>query len=71
MSQVVQIAIIISAIVLVGMASIAVNYSPAPAHAAQCWVQPGSAGSGQCYGSRGQCDQSLPPDSAVKCQKAR
>jgi hypothetical protein len=53
------ITLIISAIILVGMVAIAVNNSPAPAHAKQCWLRPGSGGF-PCYPNRHECEQSLP-----------
>ena len=60
MNSIVGIAIIISAVILVGMAAIAVNYSPAPAHAQLCkgWVFPGSHGQ-TCYSSKKECEQAL------------
>jgi hypothetical protein len=66
MNQTIGIAIIVSAITLVGMAVIAVNYSAAPAHAKQCWIRPGSGGF-PCYPNRHQCEQTLPPDATVTC----
>jgi hypothetical protein len=45
MNQALGIAIIISAVTLVGTAAMAVNYSPAPAHAfCKGWLLPGSQG---------------------------
>jgi hypothetical protein len=58
MNRTIGIAIIISAITLVGIAAIAVNYSPAPAHAKQCWLRPGSGGS-PCFSNRHECEQPL------------
>ncbi len=60
MSQLIHIAIITSAVVLVGMAAIALNYSPAPAHAQLCkgWVFPGAHGQ-TCYPSKKECEQAL------------
>jgi hypothetical protein len=70
MHQAIGVAIIISAVTLVGMAAIAVNYSPAAAHAKQCWLVPGSGGS-PCYDNRHDCEQTLPPDAVVTCFKSR
>jgi hypothetical protein len=70
MNQKISIAIIISAVALVGMAAIAVNYIPSPAHAAQCWLRPGSGGF-PCYSNKHLCDQTLPPDAVVTCQKVK
>jgi hypothetical protein len=62
------ITIIISAIILVGMVALAVNNSPAPADAKQCWLRPGSGGF-PCYPNRDECEQSLPPDAVVTCHR--
>lgn len=74
MNPAIHIAVIISAITLVGMAGIAVNYSPAPAHAQNSnnkgWCIPGSQQQ-QCYSSRHECESHLPADAAVSCFKAR
>jgi hypothetical protein len=62
------ITIIISAIILVGMVALAVNNSPAPADAKQCWLRPGSGGF-PCYPNRHEYGQSLPPDAVVTCHR--
>ena len=66
-----SITIIVSAITLVGLAAaIALNYSPAPVHAAQCWLRPDSGGF-PCYSNKHLCEQTLPPDAVVSCFKAK
>jgi hypothetical protein len=74
MNPTIGIAIIISATALVGMASIAVNYTPAPAHAQNTnnkgWCIPGTQQQ-QRFSSRHECEQHLPADATVSCFKAR
>jgi hypothetical protein len=56
----ISIAIIIPAITLVGMAAIAVNYSPAPAHAQTCkgFIFPQTHGT-ECFPSKKACEDAL------------
>ena len=68
MNQAIHVVIIISTITLVAMVAIAVNYNPAPAHAEQCWLRPGSGGF-PCYPNRHACEQTLPPDAVVTCHR--
>ena len=74
MNSIVGIVIIISAVALVAMAAIAVNYSPAPAHAQKSnnkgWCIP-STQQQQCYQTKKECESHLPSDSAVSCFRAR
>jgi hypothetical protein len=75
MNPTISIAIIISTITLVGMASIAVNYySLAPAYAQngnnKGWCIPGTQQQ-QCYQTKKECESHLPADSAVSCFRAR
>lgn len=60
MNQALSIAVIVSAVTLVGMAAIAVNYSPAPAHAQTCsgFIFPHSQGQ-TCYQSKKACEDAL------------
>jgi hypothetical protein len=60
MNLVIHVAIVISAIVLVGTAATVVNYNPAPAHAQQCtgWVFPHSHGQ-ICYPTKQECEAAL------------
>ena len=62
---IIGIAIIISAITLVGMAVIAVNYSTAPAHAKACFVVLESHGT-PCYPNEHKCEIA---SGGVKCHK--
>jgi hypothetical protein len=49
-----------SVVTLVGMVTIAVNYSPVPAHAQTCfgWIFPHSHGT-ECFSSKKQCEAAL------------
>ncbi|MFL6420657.1 MAG: hypothetical protein ACJ71P_14810 [Nitrososphaeraceae archaeon] len=67
MNPTICIAIIISAIALVGMVVIAVNYSLTPAHAKQCWLRPGSGGS-PCFDNRHDCEQPI-KDLGLTCHR--
>ena len=65
MNPTICIALIISAIALVGLLAIAVNYGSVPAHAQQCqstggkgWFPPGSQGQ-TCFTNRHDCEQYL------------
>jgi hypothetical protein len=67
----ISIAIVISAIALVGTAAIAVNYSPAPAHAQTCkgFIFPQSKGT-ECFPSKKECEAALQaqfPGTTAKC----
>jgi hypothetical protein len=76
MNPAIHIAIIISAIALTGLAAIAINYSPAPAHAQQClstggkgWLAPETQGQG-CFQNRHDCEQylqSIAPGTTLTC----
>ena len=71
MDRATNIAIIISAIALVGVAAVAVNYSPAPAHAQLCkgWLLPESQGQ-TCFKSKRECEQylqSIAPGTTLTC----
>jgi hypothetical protein len=57
MTPAIQIAIIMSAVTLVGMAGLAVNYSPAPAHAVKDTTCKFVAPPHLCFTSRKDCDQ--------------
>jgi hypothetical protein len=72
MNPAIHIAIIVSAVALVGTAAIAVNYSPGPAHAALCkgWLLPESQGQ-TCFQTYKQCEAALPAGSAVQCTRSK
>jgi hypothetical protein len=62
-----KIGIVISAIALLGMATMAVNYSPTYVHAKQCWLRPGSGGF-PCYDNRHECEQPI-KDLGLTCNR--
>jgi hypothetical protein len=73
MNPVIHLAIIISAISLVGMAAIAVNYTPTPAHAQQCkgWLLPRSQGQ-ICFQTKKECDAALAAaGSTLECTRSK
>ena len=71
MNQALGIAIIISAVTLVGTAAMAVNYSPAPAHAfCKGWLLPGSQGQ-ICFQTKKQCEAALPAGSTLQCGRSK
>jgi len=75
MTPAIRIAIIISAITLIGMAGMAVNYSPRPAHADLCkgWLFPHSQGQ-ICYQTKKECNDALQaqaPGTTLTCTKSK